>query len=942
MQSNLIVLARRTGRAGLALALLAMVAVAPETEALAPVGSSVAMVSVNATGTAGGNGNSTSAFINGDGNRVAFSTTANDLGPADAGSDGDVYVRDLTTGVTTLVSGRQSGGDGGNGTSDVLGISADGNRVLFQSDASDLVANDDPDPTFPGRDIYVRDLATSTTILVSVNRFGTDGGDRGSFLALMSDDGNRVAFLSLASDLVPNDDDDGETADSADVYVRDLATSTTYLASVNLTADDGGNHGADDVVISADGTRVAFTSASNNLTTLDDPNNINRDVYVYDITSGDTLLASVNAAGTQSVGNAFLIDLDADGTTVAFRSNLNTFGPPDAGFDEDVYVRDLAAGVTRLASVSAAGGDGANGLTGLQSRGNGLSADGTKAFFSSEATNLDPDTADTNGVEDIYMRDLVAGTTDLVSVDGTGADSANGASYLAGISADGSRVLFLSDANNLGPPDLGSTFAHFDSDLYLRDLTTATTVLVNRNAAGTDASSELGFNPVFGVLSADGARVAFQARGSDLGPPDPVEFSADIFVSPGTDADDGVVVDAPADGTVSTGTDPSPEDPVETAVFTPNAGPVVIEEREETTTEAPGGYALLGQEVEITAPAASAEDPLTLTFRIDESALPEGVDETNVAVLREGVVVPPCTGPPGDAVPSPCVSSRARVGTDVVLTVLTIEASTWNFAGALPSSAGDFLFALAGSQTVGDDLKVQDEDVVRYLAATDSFELVLDGSDVGLSRLAIDALSLLPGGDFVLSFKDPGRVPDVGKVDDSDVVRFHPSTLGPDTSGTFSLYFDASVIGLTTGGEDVDALEIVGADVYMSTTGSFDALGTVGSAEDVFVCRPASGCDESQLAFDGSGADLTGAGEDIDGLAFENDDATSTPLFSTAGAFSAGGISGRGEDIFSCDRALSDCQNAPSLPVSFDLVFDGDLRTIARNITAIEFGLGSL
>ena len=142
--------------------------------------------------------------------------------------------------------------------------------------------------------------------------------------------------------------------------------------------------------------------------------------------------------------------------------------------------------------------------------------------------------------------------------------------------------------------------------------------------------------------------------------------------------------DPPAGGTVST--DPEadgagPADPLETAVTTPVAGHVSIEETPSGTPVA--GYNILGQQVFIQAPAATAANPLRLVFVIDGSLAPSYSD---VQVFRNGTVVANCTGAVGEAVPDPCVSLREQVfGDDARLTVLTSGASRWNFGYANPT-----------------------------------------------------------------------------------------------------------------------------------------------------------------------------------------------------------------------------------------------------------------
>jgi streptogramin lyase/lysophospholipase L1-like esterase len=142
---------------------------------------------------------------------------------------------------------------------------------------------------------------------------------------------------------------------------------------------------------------------------------------------------------------------------------------------------------------------------------------------------------------------------------------------------------------------------------------------------------------------------------------------------------DSISQDAPAGSTVSTNTTTSPEDQVGTSVTTPVAGTVTIDEGS-TTTPAPSGYSLLGQQVEITAPDASAAEPLVLEFRLDASLLPPGIDETTIQVFRDGAPITDCdAGAASTATPDPCVAARAATTDGVELTVRTSQASSWNF-----------------------------------------------------------------------------------------------------------------------------------------------------------------------------------------------------------------------------------------------------------------------
>jgi hypothetical protein len=128
-----------------------------------------------------------------------------------------VFVRDLQTGTTTLVSVNSPGTDSGNHWSGNPVISADGRYVAFKSYASDLVATD----TNGDYDVFVRDLQTGTTTLVSVNSTGTDSGNDESGNPVISADGRYVAFKSYASDLVATD-----TNGESDVFAFPLEVDT--------------------------------------------------------------------------------------------------------------------------------------------------------------------------------------------------------------------------------------------------------------------------------------------------------------------------------------------------------------------------------------------------------------------------------------------------------------------------------------------------------------------------------------------------------------------------------------------------------------------------------------------------------------------------------------------------------------------------------------------
>lgn len=228
---------------------------------LASTAGGAELVSINSAGTDSGNGSSTIRAISADSRLVAFRSTANDLGAMDTNGVDDIYVRDHQTGTTTLVSINHAGTGSSNSNISVRpAISPDGRFVVFESEASDFVASDTNGLT----DIFLRDLQAETTTLISINHAGTDSGNGFSDNPRISANGRYIAFDSGANDLETTDTDN-----NVDVYVRNLQTGTTALVSINSAGSHSGNGASFDPAITADGRFVAFVSMASNLVETD-------------------------------------------------------------------------------------------------------------------------------------------------------------------------------------------------------------------------------------------------------------------------------------------------------------------------------------------------------------------------------------------------------------------------------------------------------------------------------------------------------------------------------------------------------------------------------------------------------------------------------------------------------------------------------------------------
>jgi len=472
------------------------------------------LISINRDGTASGNYGSGGTWFSANGRYVAFTSNAGDLVANDVPGT-DVFVRDLQAGTTTLVSVNRFGTSGGNGQSLYPAVSADGRFVAFESYASDLVSNDTNYRFFT--DIFVRDLQAGTTTLVSVNHAGTDSGNGSSSEAVISADGRFVAFYSNASDLVGNDTN-GHTYD---VFVRDLQVGTTSLVSVNTSGGSGNRDSASQlpVAISADGRLVAFSSPASNLVT-NDTNGTLWDVFVRDLQAGTTTLVSVNLANGTGPHHSDYPLMSADGRYVVFSSSVNNLVSNDTNNTTDVFVRDLQAGTTTLVSVNRLGTASANSGSGAHM----LTPDGRFVAFTSLATDL-VDVSDTNGASDVFVRDLQTGTTTLASVNHLGTGTGNGLSYnnSLGISADGRFVTFDARAT-----DLVSNDTNGNVDVFVRDLQASTTMLMSVNLAGTGTGNNASYQP---AITADGKFVSFTSYATDLvSLPDANRNDYDVFI----------------------------------------------------------------------------------------------------------------------------------------------------------------------------------------------------------------------------------------------------------------------------------------------------------------------------------------------------------------------------------------------------------------------------
>ncbi|ANK91567.1 MULTISPECIES: TolB family protein [Rhizobium] len=292
--------------------------------------------------------------------------------------------------------------------------------------------------------------------------------------------------------------------------MRDLQLGTTTRINVDSEGGEafGGYSGQPSV--SADGRYVAFDSGAFNLVAGD--TNGSFDIFVHDLQFGTTTRVSVDSGGVQGNGHSTEPSISNDGRYIAFQSAASNLVAGDTNFRSDIFVRDLQLGTTTRVSVDSAGvqGDG-------HSNHASISNDGRYVAFDSTADNLVA--GDTNGFQDVFVRDLQLGMTTRVSV-GSEGGQANFGGVEPSISGDGRYVAFRSDSSNLVAGDTNGT-----SDIFVRDLQLGTTTRVSVYSAGGEANGFC-FEP---SISADGRYVAFTSEATNLVAGD-TNGTPDVFV----------------------------------------------------------------------------------------------------------------------------------------------------------------------------------------------------------------------------------------------------------------------------------------------------------------------------------------------------------------------------------------------------------------------------
>jgi Tol biopolymer transport system component len=555
---------------------------------------SAALVSVNAAGTGSGDASSllgeqasgvtpgapgqTSPALSSDGSLLVFQSSASDLVPglSDTNQATDVFVRNVKTGQTQLVSAAPDGTPG-NGRSFDPVISPNGRYVAFLSTATNLTSIPAGTPGTTGGDatglLYVRDLQTGTTSLLDDTPGAQASNGYASAGFVFSPDSTKLAFADSSTNLSSTPPSTGPPllvpgvgtpAVTDNVYVRNLATGTTTAVSVTPggtlsqgTETTTGNGSS--LTFSPDGSMLAFTTTAADLTAAGavatSATGAVTSLYVSNLASGTLTLVSGTPAGKIANGSAAAPLFSPDGSLLAFLSTSNdltsaqqsAISGPSSGSsstststtsssgNENLFVYNLKAGGTTAVSVTPGNMLSVGTVTQMA-----FSPDSARLAFVSTGDDLTSNSADTPliafqdssgpnlptwNASNVYVRNLATGVTAAVSITPTGQLS-NGFAADPSFTPDGQSVAYLSSADDLTTnptPPLSDTApsstnplpyapATPPANLFLTNVSSAASTLVSVTPTGTLSSG----NVLAYKISPDGTRIAFDAAATDL------------------------------------------------------------------------------------------------------------------------------------------------------------------------------------------------------------------------------------------------------------------------------------------------------------------------------------------------------------------------------------------------------------------------------------------
>ncbi|CAN5394929.1 calcium-binding protein [soil metagenome] len=360
-----------------------------------------------------------------DGSKVAFY----------GGGLSDIYVKDLATGVVTLVTTFSSIDFLISGGFDPE-FSRDSNKIVFRTYSDPFWRSPNTTKDHNGDiDVYVKDLRTGEFYFVSSRSDGSESADSGRGNAEFSPDGLKVMFSSGDSNL------SNTWTTTGGIYIKNLYSGQITLVSTTANGVSGndGSGGARYL----DDNHFVFASYASNF--LPSPPEIKfAQIYVKSLTDGNLTLITSGIDGKPGYGNSGAIDVSADGTKIVFYSEANNLVAGDTNNIGDIFLKDLITGELTRVSTDSFGGETSSGVDHAV-----ISPDGSKIAFLDRSP---------QGLAQFFVKDLSSGIVSMVSNAPSGISTYDPFRF----SPDGESLIF--DALNSLTADDVNTY----SDVYIQ------------------------------------------------------------------------------------------------------------------------------------------------------------------------------------------------------------------------------------------------------------------------------------------------------------------------------------------------------------------------------------------------------------------------------------------------------------------------------------------
>lgn len=384
--------------------------------------------------------------ISAEGRWVAFESFATNLvAEGDTNNEPDVFLRDNLNNRTVLVSAALDGGMSGNGKSELVSMTSDGNYILFVSTATNLEQNN---PRYRFEELYLRDVTANRTTWVRHN----DLTPYACRFAVLSRDGRYVLYKT---------DRLGGTPVRINLYDRQEDTNVVVTSSGSLGFP---------INMSSDARFIVYDQVNG--------------IFLWDRHTGSRTLVSGSSATNFSHSPV----VSDDGSIVAFINAVTNM-------PAQIYYRNTVTSQLRSLTETRAGGP-----SGKDHYSSSVTVDSAGEFILFDSAEDDLVSDDGNRASDIFMHNIVTGETRLLSRAHPSSPSLtpSGKTWITNfcVSGDGNRILFFSSDSNLVPGD-----ANGWPDAFVYDVSSHASYPLTTNASGGFGRTNFA---VHGLLSANG------------------------------------------------------------------------------------------------------------------------------------------------------------------------------------------------------------------------------------------------------------------------------------------------------------------------------------------------------------------------------------------------------------------------------------------------------